>query len=165
MNRLELLLAPPQRLGVGDSVGAILTVGTRGYLLQQRDVRPGIFFPGFLSLFGGALEDGEEPQQGLQRELREELELEIECETLMPFGAVTFDWTKAGLPAAARWFFHADISSDRLDRLKVHEGQGLRVLTPAELFGVEPVSPIDAFALWFHICAEHVTPAASGGPT
>ena len=155
MNRVELLLNPPQRLGVADSVGAILTAGDQRYVMQERDLKPGIFFPGYLSLFGGVLEHGEQPEQGLRRELREELELEVDV--LKPFGTVAVDWTKAGLPAAVRWYFQADISDERLNRLKVHEGQGLRLLAPTELFGGAAVSPIDAYALWFHICAKHIT--------
>ena len=132
MDCLQLLLTPPQRLGVGNSVGAILTAGARGYILQHRDLKPGIFFPGYLSLFGGALDEGEAPEDGVRRELHEELELEVEA--LRPFGAVTFDWTPPGLPAAARWFFHAEIPAERVDGLTVHEGQGLRLLSPADLF-------------------------------
>jgi len=41
MDRLQLLLSPPKRLGIGDSVGALLLVADRGYLLQKRDIKPG----------------------------------------------------------------------------------------------------------------------------
>jgi 8-oxo-dGTP diphosphatase len=46
-------------------------------LLQQRDDRPDISYPGYWSTFGGHVEDGETPEEALRRELLEEIELEL----------------------------------------------------------------------------------------
>jgi 8-oxo-dGTP diphosphatase len=43
------------------------------YLLQHRDRDPGIFYPDYWGLFGGCIDPGETPEQGLLRELEEEL--------------------------------------------------------------------------------------------
>jgi 8-oxo-dGTP diphosphatase len=51
---------------------AVILVG-RAYGLQLRDNIPGIAYPGMWSLFGGALEPDEDPEQGLRREIMEEL--------------------------------------------------------------------------------------------
>jgi 8-oxo-dGTP pyrophosphatase MutT (NUDIX family) len=54
---------------------AILTVGD-GYALQLRDDVPTIASPGRWALFGGSLHEGEPPELGIRREIREELSLD-----------------------------------------------------------------------------------------
>lgn len=46
-------------------------------LLQQRDDRPDLLYPGYWTTFGGAIEDGETPEEAMRRELLEEIELEL----------------------------------------------------------------------------------------
>ena len=46
-------------------------------LLQQRDDRPDLRYPGCWVTFGGHVEDGETPDEALRRELLEEIELEL----------------------------------------------------------------------------------------
>ena len=43
------------------------------FLLQHRDRDPTIFYPDHWGLFGGSIDAGETPEQGLLRELEEEL--------------------------------------------------------------------------------------------
>lgn len=51
-----------------------LFVDTEGrVLLQQRDDKPGLAFAGMWTFFGGAVEDGETPEQAVYREVAEEL--------------------------------------------------------------------------------------------
>ena len=64
-------------------VGALL-VDTNGKLIaQQRDDKPGITNPGMVSLFGGTSHESESPIETLRRELREELELEVNSNNLL----------------------------------------------------------------------------------
>ena len=46
-------------------------------LLQLRDKKPNIFYPGLWGLFGGSVENNEEPINGLKRELMEEIGLVV----------------------------------------------------------------------------------------
>ena len=46
-------------------------------LLQQRDDRPDLTYPGYWTTFGGKVEDGETPDEALHRELLEEIELQL----------------------------------------------------------------------------------------
>ena len=61
------------RLSPGDASVALIVVDSANYLLQLRDQKPGIFYPGHWGLFGGALDPGETPDTALRRELFEEL--------------------------------------------------------------------------------------------
>ncbi len=56
--------------------GALLVTPDGKIILQQRDNKPGIMNPGQITTFGGAVEDGETPEQAIIRELKEELDLE-----------------------------------------------------------------------------------------
>jgi len=51
---------------------AILYQGDR-FLLQLRDDIPSILYPGYWAMFGGHLEPGEHPDDGIRRELLEEI--------------------------------------------------------------------------------------------
>ena len=64
-------------------VGAILWTDDGRVLLQQRDDRPDLRYPGYWTLFGGQVEEGESPDQAIERELIEELGLD--GQPLTPF--------------------------------------------------------------------------------
>ena len=58
------------RLKPADAAVALIVVGhERRYLMQLRDQKSGIFYPGHWGLFGGATDPGESPEQTLEREL------------------------------------------------------------------------------------------------
>ena len=50
------------------SSGAIIYVNKK-YLLQLRDKKKNIYYPGFWGVFGGLLENNEEFKKGLEREV------------------------------------------------------------------------------------------------
>jgi len=77
------------------------------YVLQLRDDKPGIAAPGMWSLFGGRVEESEEPRTALVREIEEELCLRLEDCRL--FWNVERYSAFAGAVAAYS-FFEADIS-------------------------------------------------------
>ncbi|MFA5594546.1 MAG: NUDIX domain-containing protein, partial [Trueperaceae bacterium] len=53
--------------------GAVLLHPDGRVLLQHRDDKPGIESPGKWSLFGGGLDEGEEPAEAMLREIEEEI--------------------------------------------------------------------------------------------
>lgn len=55
---------------------AVLLVHGR-YVMQLRDDKPGISSPGVWALFSGSVEEGEEPQAALIREVEEELCIQL----------------------------------------------------------------------------------------
>ena len=102
-------------------------------LLQHRDDRPDIRFPGHWAIFGGHVEEGETPEEGARREILEELGLEL-------------------APDALRLVYHHDDGDrDRFmfaaelpvapESLVLQEGQGMALLSDADLDRL-PVVPL-----------------------
>jgi 8-oxo-dGTP pyrophosphatase MutT (NUDIX family) len=137
-------------LSPADAAVALIVTEDNGYLMQLRDQKPEIFFPGRWGVFGGAIDPGETPMQALRRELAEELALdEIEPRY---FTRVTLDFSYAGpgLGEVVRHYFEVRIRSDRIGSLTLGEGRELRVHTFRELVGMANVVPYDGVALWMH---------------
>jgi len=135
-------------LGVGDAAAAIILVEGDGYLMQLRDPRPDIWYPGHWGLFGGALDPGEDPKAALARELREELELDIADATF--FAGFDFDLAGLTLPRYFRRYYLVPITRATLGRLVLHEGAEMRVFRGEEILREPRVSPYDHFALFLH---------------
>jgi 8-oxo-dGTP pyrophosphatase MutT (NUDIX family) len=115
------------------------------YLMQLRDERPDIWYPGYWGCFGGALDCAEDPLDGLRRELREELELQIT--EARQISRMDFDFGPVGLGKAFRVYFLVEIHESAVSRLVLHEGQRMEALTYRQLVSGIPVVPYDAFAL------------------
>jgi 8-oxo-dGTP pyrophosphatase MutT (NUDIX family) len=144
----DLLVASRSPLAVSDAVAAIIRVEGAGYLLQLRDSKPEIWYPGRWGLFGGAIELGEDPLDALKRELHEELELEIE--TAEFFGRFNFDIGGLRLPRFYRNYYVVSISRTVEERLVLHEGAAKRLFSGNELLKERNLTPYDAFALFLY---------------
>jgi 8-oxo-dGTP pyrophosphatase MutT (NUDIX family) len=137
-------------LAPANAVAAILTV-EGAYLLQLRDRKHGIFFPSHWGCFGGAIDPGETVEAALVRELSEELDLDVAPQTLRYFTRFDFDVGFAGLPIW-RVFYEIELGRATLSKLTLHEGSRMELIAAdALLAGTLPLTPYDAFALWFHI--------------
>ena len=148
----QVTLGGPQ-LRPSDAVAALLLREDGRYIMQRRDEKDGIFYPGHWGCFGGAVEPGEAPLDALRRELREELELEIGAAER--FTQIDFDFAPIGHGKVARVYFEARVADDAFGRLVLHEGAALAALSGAELLDGRPVTPYDAFAVWMHSYGRH----------
>ena len=120
-------------------VGALL-VDTNGKLIvQQRDDKPGITNPGMVSLFGGTSHEGESPIETLRRELREELELEVNSNNLL-LQTVKHE---NGTNVACSIYIVTGVDAEKL---KLHEGAGFATGTPEELLS-HPVTCVTQQAI------------------
>jgi 8-oxo-dGTP pyrophosphatase MutT (NUDIX family) len=113
------------------TAAAILVTPDGRYLMQLRDDDPEVSFPDTLCLFGGALEEGEGPEAGLRRELREELELE--AGDISYFTQLVFDAVYADGGLRQRYFFEAPIEPGVVDGLVLHEGAAMRLMTADDM--------------------------------
>ncbi len=60
-------------------IAAIILENEKGeFLFALRDNKPDIPFPNHWDLIGGHVEEGETPEEGLVREIKEELDIELE---------------------------------------------------------------------------------------
>ena len=59
---------------VRECVSALLTDEQGRLVIQLRDDKPGLLFPGHWATLGGGIEKGETPEQAMKRELEEEIE-------------------------------------------------------------------------------------------
>ena len=71
---------------------AIITVNKK-YLLQLRDNKKNIFFPGFWGLFGGRLDKNELHSKAIKREIKEETNLNVKVTRKI----LTVDFSMIGL--------------------------------------------------------------------
>src|ERR1700675_4537389 len=90
-----------------DAVAALLIHEDSRYIMQLRDSKPGIFYPGHWGCFGGAVEPGEVPVDALRRELREEIEFEMPG--AFRFTQFDFDFTPLGYPKVYRIYFEVRV--------------------------------------------------------
>jgi|SRR3989338_7368352 len=108
----------------GKGVSIILYNGNR-ILMQHRDDKKEISYPDHWGMFGGHAEDGEEPEDCLIRELKEELELEIESPKMLD----SFDCPDTG---RTEYIFSYEIGMNT-GNLQLNEGQEMAFLSVEEM--------------------------------
>lgn len=127
-----------------ESVHAVVLVGDR-YALQLRDDKPGIAGPGLWGLFGGTLRQGEPPEQGLRRELVEELAIEV--------GPARLFWRVDGSsefsPTPKRWWFFEVDATMTWNHHRLGEGQA------AALFAFEDIAALAMTPMTRSVLARH----------
>ena len=145
----DFFLTSTTPLYPGDAVAALIVLEDDRYLLQLRDQKAGIFFPGHWGLFGGAVDEDEKPLAALCRELEEELNLKINNASM--FTQFDFDLTPLGFRKYYRIYYEVPLSYQEYETLVLKEGEKMKAFTDRELLNLSRVAPYDAFALWFHI--------------
>ena len=156
------LLAGRTPLAVNDAAAAIIVVDESGYLLQLRDSRPDIWYPDHWGLFGGGIEPGEDPVEALARELREEIELELD--TAEFFARIDFDLGGLGLERYYRSYYVVPVTGATVARLVLHEGAAMRVFPGAEALSELRLAPYDGFGLFLHHAQARLKPGG-GAPS
>lgn len=142
-------------LPLGDAVAAILVLDNGRYLLQLRDNSPGIWYPGCWGLFGGGIDHGEDEIAALRRELREEINFDLDEGRAKLFTRFEFDLRPAGDKRYFRAYYAVSVTLAAVPHLTLHEGADMRAFSGDEALGLR-LSPYDGFALFlFHQHLEH----------
>ena len=135
-------------LNPGEATAALIVTADGRYLLQHRDDKPEIFFPGYWGNFGGALEPGETPADALRRELFEELA--FDPPEMTPFATLGLDFSFAGLGVVARHVFEVPIAADQVASMRLGEGQAMALFSGEAILTMARVIPYDATVIWQH---------------
>jgi len=130
-------------------VGAVLFTPDGRYLMQLRDDLPSVSMRGYWGLFGGVIEPGEAPATALVRELREELDLEIES-IGDPFSQLVFDLGFAGGGIDHKIFYEVPITESAVRRLRLGEGERMALFGLDELMREPRVIPWDLYGVTLH---------------
>jgi 8-oxo-dGTP diphosphatase len=112
---------PTANLPVAVSLAILYQQGK--FLMQLRDDIAGILYPGHWGLFGGHLEQGESPEEGLLRELMEEIGYDVE----QPVKFRCYPDARV-----IRHVYHAPLTIS-IDRLNLQEGWDVGLVTPEEV--------------------------------
>ena len=148
--RQHNLFHVPPLASFRDAAAAIIVLDDGRYLMQLRDDKPGIFYPDHWGLFGGAIEEGEDGEQALRRELREELD--HEADAVSYFTRMDFAFESLGAKPSIRLFYVVEMPASQIGRLTLGEGRQMGALSPDEILLEKRVVPYDSFAIWMH-CA------------
>jgi 8-oxo-dGTP pyrophosphatase MutT (NUDIX family) len=147
--RASRYLEPRGPLKPADAAVALIVDKDGRYLVQLRDSKPTIFFPDHWGCFGGALEPGETDERCLEREIDEELGLDLRQCAVRHFTTFTFDFGFAGGSVIHRAFFEVKAPAASLANLTLREGREKRLFPGPELLAMQVV-PYDRFAIWMH---------------
>lgn len=118
--------------GVKERVTGVVLYCGDAVLLQYRDDRPDIRFPNTWAIFGGMVEDGESAEDAARREIEEELGLRLT-------GAL--ECIHVGEDGDRHRTYFAAPLMEPLESLELREGQGMALLTAADL-RERPVVPL-----------------------
>lgn len=135
----------------GGATAAIIVLEDGRYVLQHRDPIPEIWFPDHWGMFGGATEPGETDEQGLRRELMEEISLDFPENAFRFFTRFDFDFSFCGRGKIRRIFFEiGPLPSSILDRIVLREGYAVDAFSAREALSTLRLAPYDNFGLWLH---------------
>ena len=137
------------------SVAAVIRNREGRLLLQHRDDKPGVSYPGKWSFFGGYVEEGETPSTALQRELREEISWH--ANHVVHLTTSIFDQYRRRNAVAYREYFLVEYDNRAHPPLLQREGQGMAWVGREEL----PSYILDAVPIDLPVLVSMLTPQAT----
>jgi 8-oxo-dGTP pyrophosphatase MutT (NUDIX family) len=159
---LDVFLESTDPLTLTNAVAALLVLGDGRYVMQLRDFKPHIFYPGHWGLFGGAIEAGESENDALRRELHEELGLMAGI--LTRFVRLDFDLSAIGAGKVYRAVYVVPVTDEQFAAFDLREGLACEPLTAREILTERMVVPYDSFAVWMHHARLRLGPRARTKP-
>jgi 8-oxo-dGTP pyrophosphatase MutT (NUDIX family) len=155
----EVFLGATEPLVPTNAVAALLVLDDGRYVMQLRDVKSHIFYPGHWGLFGGALDQGETDADALRRELDEELG--FVPQTVSCFVRLDFDLSTIGAGKVYRAVYEVPVKDKEFAAFQLREGLACEALTARDILTERKVTPYDSFAVWMHYARKRLAPAGA----
>jgi 8-oxo-dGTP pyrophosphatase MutT (NUDIX family) len=150
LHGVKLVMVDVEETNVG--AHALLATSEGKIILQQRDNNPGIVNPGLISIFGGTIKAKDNLEQGLRRELLEELELNIDDLSVKKLGTFLKTQEMDGLD----WVIDVYVVNNvKPESLKIHEGKGMVCDYPKELLKLDKLTRITRLVLQSYIDSQN----------
>ena len=124
------------------SAGAIIFIKNK-YLLQLRENKKNIYFPGFWGVFGGLLEKNEGFEKGLEREVKEETNLNVKASKMILSNNFRF------LDYKIRYRMYFECKVLDKNKINLNEGRDFKFYSFKELRKLQIV-PLDFAAIHYH---------------
>ena len=131
-----------------NAVAALLVLEDGRYIMQLRDFKAHIFYPGYWGLFGGAVDGSESDEEALRRELQEELA--FVARSITRFVSFDFDLSMIGAGNVYRAIYEVPVTHNELACFSLREGLACEAFTTRTILTEIKVTPYDAFAVWIH---------------
>jgi 8-oxo-dGTP pyrophosphatase MutT (NUDIX family) len=119
------------------------------FLLQLRDKKAGIYYPGYWGLFGGACDSHESPFVAVKRELKEELSVEFNFISFLFKLNIVED--EAGEPTRCRSYYYTKIYAAQINEILLREGEMFSFFKPKQLPNIAQIVPLDLSAILIYL--------------
>ena len=124
------------------SAGAIIFIKKK-YLLQLRENKKNIYYPGFWGVFGGLLEKNEGFEKGLEREVKEETNLNVKASRMILSNNFKF----LDYKIRYRMYFECQVLNN--NKITLNEGKSYKFHSFKEIKKLKVV-PLDFAAIHYH---------------
>jgi 8-oxo-dGTP diphosphatase len=112
------------------TVSAFLYNSAGGVIAQLRDDKPGLMFPAHWSTLGGRVEAGEKPDEAMQRELIEEIEI---CPPMTFWRLFEHHFISHGIRHDVDIYAYVGEIDLAINDIQLHEGQRLAYLKLSDI--------------------------------
>lgn len=133
-----------------NAVCAIISYNNK-ILVQKRDIKKNIFFPGHYGLFGGAIEKNENKKKALQRELLEEIGIKFKTSRFFYLTSINLDFKKIRYKKYDRTVYEIKIDKNEKKDLKLGEGLKMLWVNKNVVYFKKKIIPYDLFAIWLYL--------------
>lgn len=124
------------------SVAAIITFKKK-YLVQKRDQKKRIFYPGFYGLFGGVQEGAEKPIDTIKRELLEEINLsDLDVNKFIKIKLESNLFNPKNSSVFNRHIFICKLTKQNKNNIKINEGKYYKFFNINDIKKIE-MAPFD----------------------
>jgi len=131
------------------NASACIILNNDKILLQKRDFKKNIFYPGYHGFFGGAKEKNETYLSCIKREINEELGINIKKKRFKFFSKNSLDFSPIKEKIFFRYYYVLKLNNKEVKKIKIKEGIALKKIEINKAINSNlKIVPYDSFVLW-----------------